>query len=66
MLKMLSLKNLEIKTVNKKIAKKIVDEIIKDLTDRSGLQNVWDSIDDECKEDIKDEWVNIIICNSKE
>lgn len=33
-----------------------VDKILDDLTDRKGLENAWDEIDDDIKADIKHEW----------
>ena len=38
----------------------IVDKIIDDLTDRGGLGNEWDQIDEDIQAEIKEEWVNII------
>jgi hypothetical protein len=41
-------------------AEKIVNEILADLTDRSGLQNEWEQIDDGIQEEIKSEWIKIV------
>ncbi len=38
------------------IADAIVSCIICDLSDRSGLQNAWDEIDDATKDEIRKEW----------
>jgi hypothetical protein len=43
------------------IAEQIVNAIIEDLTDRSGLSNEWINIDKEIQQEIKDEWCTIII-----
>ena len=43
-----------------KIAAQIVDEIIKDICDRSGLQNDWENIDEELQIEIKLAWIKII------
>lgn len=37
-----------------------VDKIIKDIQGRSGIGNEWDEIDDEIREQIREEWVEII------
>jgi len=42
------------------IAKKIVDEIINDLSDRSGLGNEWDCIDSDIKNEIIGTWRGIV------
>ncbi len=47
----------------KKIAKKIVEEIVGDLTDRSGLEDEWENIDDDTLEEILEKWKNIVIMN---
>ena len=46
---------------NEEKARKAVDDIVSDLTDRSGLDGGWDSIDDDIQEEIKAEWVKIIL-----
>ena len=38
-----------------------VEEIIGDLTDRKGLQNIWEEIDEETQDDIKSRWQEIIM-----
>ena len=43
-----------------KISRRIVDLIIRDISDRSGIGDEWDQIDNECKKEIKDEWRRII------
>ena len=42
--------------VNAEVAKKIVHLIIGDLRGRSGLGDVWDEIDDQTKNEIRQEW----------
>jgi hypothetical protein len=44
----------------KQIAERAVREILFDLTDRSGLQNEWDSFDDEVKDEIIAKWQSIV------
>ena len=41
-------------------ADKIVDAILYDLTDRRGLRQAWEQIDNDIQEEIKKEWVKII------
>ena len=43
-----------------KVSKQIVDAIVSDITDRSGLGNEFESIDDDVKDEIKAEWQAII------
>ncbi len=38
----------------------VLDAIIGDLTDRRGLENEWDLIDDDVKQEIKNTWLEII------
>lgn len=45
------------------ISENIVNEIIKDLTDRRGINNEWFSIDEDIQEEIKETWKNIIFKN---
>jgi len=42
------------------ITNNIIDGVICDITMRSGLGDVWDTIDEETKNDIKKEWDKII------
>ena len=42
-------------------AEKIVDEIIEDISGRSGIGDEWDMIDSDIKEEIKSDMVAIII-----
>lgn len=43
-----------------KVASEIVDAIIEDLSDRRGLGQEWEQVDDEIKKEIKDTWAAII------
>lgn len=43
-----------------KEAKKAVEAIVDDLTDRRGLRQEWDLIDDEIRDEIKDVWAQAI------
>ena len=42
-------------------AEKIVGLIISDLTNRSGLEDEWEMIDDDIQQEIIETWVNIIL-----
>jgi len=44
-----------------RIATRCVDNILKDMTDRRGLRQEWDNIDEDIQEEIKEEWRQIII-----
>ena len=44
----------------KKKAEKIVNKIMSDLSDRRGIGDELDAIDDDIKKDMKDNWVAII------
>jgi hypothetical protein len=37
-----------------------VEQIVRDLSDRGGLGNEWDQIDESIQQEIKDEWKLII------
>jgi len=41
-------------------SKKILFEIVSDLTGRRGLRQEWEGIDDDIQEEIMDEWLEII------
>lgn len=43
------------------MARLIVDDIVEDLTDRKGLGNEWEEIDEDIQQEIKDNWKNIIL-----
>jgi hypothetical protein len=45
-------------TVAAKIA---VEGIIKDLTNRRGLRQEWEQIDEDIQEEIKDQWTLIVL-----
>lgn len=47
-------------------AKKIVEALITDLTDRRGLSDAWDSIDQETQEEIMTKWSNLVLETSRE
>ena len=42
------------------IFKKIVEDIISDITDRSGFGNSWEEIDLDTQNDIKEAWISIL------
>lgn len=41
-------------------AKLAVSQILDDLTDRRGLRQEWDAIDDDIQKEIRDGWARII------
>lgn len=47
------------------LADAIVDDIVKDLTDRRGLNDAWDSIDADIREEIRQLWRQIVKSNAK-
>lgn len=46
-------------------AEKAVSRIIDDLTDRGGLGDAWDQVDDEIRQEIISAWVMILMEESK-
>jgi len=50
----------------KKACKLSVEEIIFDLSDRRGLRQEWEQIDDDIVEEIKEKWQEIIFNQFKE
>lgn len=46
---------------NESISQEIVDAIVFDFTDRRGLRQQWEGIDDEIQQEIKDAWKEKII-----
>lgn len=48
-----------IDVVIRAIAGDIVASVLRDLTGRGGLQETWDSIDEETQLEIKEEWTEI-------
>lgn len=47
------------------LASRIVDAIIRDLTDRGGLDGAWDSIDDDTQDEIRETWIQLVIEESQ-
>lgn len=45
-------------------ATKIIDLIISDIEDRKGIGNEWEEIDDDIKEEIRNEWIDIVKNNA--
>jgi hypothetical protein len=43
------------------LAQLAVDEIVYDLSDRRGMGQQWDGIDNDIKEEIKEVWTKIIV-----
>lgn len=51
------------KTVSEELdvaVKAAVDEILEDMTDRSGFRQIWDGIDEGIQADIKRAWFDIV------
>ena len=44
-----------------KIAVTVVDNIIADLSDRRGLQNEWDAIDEDIQYEITGVWKGLVV-----
>jgi hypothetical protein len=45
----------------KSVSKRIVKAILVDLTDRRGLGQEWDAIDEDIQKEIKAGWVAIVV-----
>jgi hypothetical protein len=45
---------------NKNIAQNIVEKIIDDISDRSGIGNEWECLDEDIQDEIREVWVKII------
>lgn len=52
--------SMEQRAESARIAQRCVDKILADMTDRRGLRQEWDNIDEDIQEDIKMEWLHII------
>ncbi len=50
--------------MDKEKAVLIVDKIIEDISDRSGLQNIWEGIDEKIRAEIRQTWINIVLGRS--
>lgn len=48
-------------SIHKKLAKKIVKAIIRDIEDRSGIGNEWEQIDPDIQDEIRKEWKKKIV-----
>jgi hypothetical protein len=42
------------------VAKNVVDLIIQDICNRSGLENAWEDIDDQIQSEIRQEWQALV------
>lgn len=49
-----------VSTIKRNIVTQAVEAIVYDLTDRSGLSDEWDAIDEETQVEIKNKWSSII------
>ena len=43
-----------------------VAAIVKDLSDRRGLRQEWEQIDDDIREEIRETWAELIVAASRE
>jgi len=39
---------------------KIVDALIADFTDRRGLRQAWEGIDEDIREEIRETWISLV------
>lgn len=51
--------------VSEEMARAIVQAIIADMTDRSGLQNEWEAIDADVQAEIRETWERIVQAGGK-
>lgn len=47
--------------MNIDLATKIVDALLDDMTDRRGLRQEWDNIDDDVQAEIRKTWIKIVL-----
>lgn len=47
-------------------AERIVDAILRDLQDRSGIKHAWDEIDADIQDEIRATWLQIVLATSEE
>jgi len=47
--------------MNKEQAKETVSKIISDISDRSGLGDEWDNIDEDIRDEIRGKWIDIVL-----
>lgn len=50
--------------IDQDTAKQIVETLLHDLTGRKGLRHVWDEIDEEIQDEIKEEWVKLVLAHN--
>lgn len=48
------------------VAEKIVDKIINDITGRKGIGNEFEMIDTSIQEEIREEWIDIVVRGADE
>lgn len=46
--------------VNEPVQRRIAFRILQDMTDRRGLRQEWEQIDDDIQEEIIEEWIGLI------
>jgi hypothetical protein len=46
-------------------SEQIVEAIIADLRDRRGLRHEWEQIDEDIQEEIRQEWITIVLSRLK-
>ena len=49
------------KTLPEYLSQDIVTVILHDLTDRAGLSDAWDVIDEDIRNEILDEWCRLVL-----
>ncbi len=59
-------KRIRLKDKNKPLADRVVEEIIKDLTERDGLRREWDQIHELIREEIRCAWAGIVLQETSE
>ena len=52
--------------MTKQTVQKIVSAIVEDLSDRRGLRQEWEQIDEEIQAEIKQTWAGIILSTATE
>ena len=46
---------------NREVASDAVQAILDDMSDRSGLSNAWDDIDADIQNEIREEWIKLVL-----
>ncbi len=51
--------------MNRTTAEKIVDAILEDLSDRRGIGNEYEQIDDDVKSELRETWIKVTMKNAR-